>query len=100
MLTQILLNVRLMYFIENVAFDLSMIILLSSFFKYLFQENPSYQVIIYVSVSELLPPLPGDGVFAVDALLCGPGTIVKDPVVWQWQDDRGTWHTYGYNDCR
>eukprot|EP00092_Neocalanus_flemingeri_P014477 GFUD01015622.1.p1 GENE.GFUD01015622.1~~GFUD01015622.1.p1 ORF type:complete len:1754 (-),score=538.42 GFUD01015622.1:509-5770(-) len=51
-------------------------------------------------VGELLPPLPGDGVFAVDALLCSPGTIVKDPVVWQWQDDRGTWHTYGYNDCR
>ena len=18
----------------------------------------------------------------------------------QWEDDRGTWHTYGYNDCR
>ena len=51
-------------------------------------------------VGELLPPLPGDGVFAVDALLCSPGVIVKDPVVWQWQDDRGTWHTYGYNDCR
>lgn len=51
-------------------------------------------------VGELLPPLPGDGVFAVDALLVSPGTIVKDPVVWQWQDDRGTWHTYGYNDCR
>ena len=51
-------------------------------------------------VSELLPALPGDGVFAVDALLCSPGTIVKDPVVWQWQDDRATWHTYGYNDCR
>merc|ERR1719308_24543 len=51
-------------------------------------------------VGELLPPLPGDGVFAVDALLCSPGIIVKDPVVWQWQDDRGTWHTYGYNDCR
>ena len=28
-------------------------------------------------VSELLPALPGDGVFAVDALLCSPGTIVK-----------------------
>ena len=20
--------------------------------------------------------------------------------MWQWQDDRGIWHTYGYNDCR
>jgi E3 ubiquitin-protein ligase TRIP12 len=51
-------------------------------------------------VGELLPALPGDGVFAVDALLAPPGTVLKDPVVWQWQDDRGTWHTYGFNDCR
>jgi E3 ubiquitin-protein ligase TRIP12 len=47
-------------------------------------------------VGELLPPLPGDGVFAVDGLL-GP---VRDPMVWQWQDDRGAWHTYGYPECR
>jgi E3 ubiquitin-protein ligase TRIP12 len=51
-------------------------------------------------IGELLPPLPGDGVFAVDALLAPPGTVLLDPVVWQWQDDRGSWHTYGYNDCR
>jgi len=51
-------------------------------------------------IGELLPPLPGDGVFAVDALLAPPGTVLLDPVVWQWQDDRGAWHTYGYNDCR
>ena len=51
-------------------------------------------------VGELLPALPGDGVFAVDALLASPGVVVRDPLVWQWQDDRGAWHTYGYNDCR
>jgi len=51
-------------------------------------------------VGELLPPLPGDGVFAVDALLAAPGSVLIDPVVWQWQDDRGAWHTYGFNDCR
>ena len=51
-------------------------------------------------VGELLPALPGDGVFAVDALLVSPGVVVRDPLVWQWQDDRGAWHTYGYNDCR
>ena len=38
--------------------------------------------------------------FAVDALLASPGVLVRDPLVWQWQDDRGAWHTYGYNDCR
>ena len=36
----------------------------------------------------------------MDALLAPPGQVVRDPFVWQWQDDRGTWHTYGYNDCR
>ena len=51
-------------------------------------------------VSELLTGLPGDRVFAVDALLCSPGIIVKDHVVCQWLDDFGKWHTYGYNDCR
>ena len=34
-------------------------------------------------MSEQLPGVPSDGVFAVDAL----------------QDYRDTWHTYGYNDC-
>ena len=49
-------------------------------------------------VGELLPPLPGDGVFAVDGLLSM--TAVRDPMVWQWQDDRGAWHTYGHQECR
>ena len=41
-----------------------------------------------------------DGIFAVDALLARPGAYIRDPVLWQWQDDKGNWHTYGYNDCR
>ena len=41
-----------------------------------------------------------DGIFAVDALLAKPGAYIRDPVLWQWQDDKGNWHTYGYNDCR
>lgn len=47
-----------------------------------------------------MPPLPADGIFAVDALLAKPGAYIRDPVLWQWQDDKGNWHTYGYNDCR
>ena len=47
-------------------------------------------------VGELLPPLPGDGVFAVDSLLAAPRTLLCNPMVWQWQDDRGAWHTYPY----
>ncbi len=51
-------------------------------------------------IAELTPPLPADGIFAVDALLAKPGAYIRDPVLWQWQDDKGNWHTYGYNDCR
>jgi E3 ubiquitin-protein ligase TRIP12 len=51
-------------------------------------------------IAELMPPLPADGIFAVDALLAKPGAYIRDPVLWQWQDDKGNWHTYGYNDCR
>ena len=36
----------------------------------------------------------------MDALLARPGAYIRDPVLWQWQDDKGNWHTYGYNDCR
>ena len=42
-------------------------------------QSPQEMYDITSFVSELLPGLPGDGVFAVDALLCSPGTIVKDP---------------------
>ena len=40
-------------------------------------RSPQEMYEITCLVSELLPTLPGDGVFAVDALLCSPGTIVK-----------------------
>jgi E3 ubiquitin-protein ligase TRIP12 len=51
-------------------------------------------------IAELMTPLPADGIFAVDALLVKPGAYIRDPVLWQWQDDKGNWHTYGFNDCR
>lgn len=66
----------------------------------LVQRNPQELYEITSFVAELMPPLPSDGIFAVDALLVRPGAYVRDPVLWQWQDDKGNWHTYGYNDCR
>lgn len=66
----------------------------------LVQRNPQELYEITSLISELIPPLPADGIFAVDALLAKPGAYVRDPVIWQWQDDRGVWHTYGFNDCR
>ena len=64
------------------------------------QRSPQELFEITSLIAELMPPLPADGIFAVDALLVRPGAYVRDPVLWQWQDDKGNWHTYGYNDCR
>ncbi|XP_040569275.1 E3 ubiquitin-protein ligase TRIP12 [Lepeophtheirus salmonis] len=66
----------------------------------LLSRNPQELYEITSLIAELMPPLPADGIFAVDALLTRPGAYIRDPVLWQWQDDRGIWHTYGYNDCR
>lgn len=66
----------------------------------LVQRNPQELYEITSLLAELLPPLPADGIFAVDALLARPGAFVRDPVLWQWQDDAENWHTYGFNDCR
>ena len=44
--------------------------------------------------SELLPRLPTDGIFSVNALLRKGTQINQDGSYWQWQDDRGLWHLY------
>lgn len=44
--------------------------------------------------SELLPRLPTDGLFSVNALLHKGGAVSQDGAFWQWQDDRGLWHMY------
>ena len=63
-------------------------------------RNPQELFEITNLTSELLPPLPADGIFAVDALLAKPGAYIRDPVLWQWQEDKGDWRTYGYTECR
>jgi hypothetical protein len=46
----------------------------------LIPRSPQELFEITCLVGELLPGLPGDGVFAVDALLASPGTLVRDSV--------------------
>ncbi|QQP32338.1 E3 ubiquitin-protein ligase TRIP12, partial [Caligus rogercresseyi] len=53
--------------------------------------NPQELFEITSLISELMPPLPSDGI-CWDALLSRPGAYVRDPVLWQWQDDRGFAH--------
>ncbi|KAG9509563.1 E3 ubiquitin-protein ligase TRIP12 [Fragariocoptes setiger] len=49
-------------------------------------------------IAELMPLLPNDGIFAIDQLITREGPNQQESVVWQWKDDRGTWHRYNYID--
>lgn len=51
-------------------------------------------------IGELMPRLPTDGIFSVDALLERPGSGTQDQVQWQWRDDRAQWHSYSAIDSR
>jgi len=51
-------------------------------------------------IGELMPRLPSDGIFSVDALLDRPSGNTADKVQWQWRDDRGLWHPYSSIDSR
>ncbi|XP_033112984.1 E3 ubiquitin-protein ligase TRIP12-like isoform X2 [Anneissia japonica] len=45
-------------------------------------------------IGELMPRLPSDGIFTVDAMLKKGSVQVQEQVAWQWRDDRGMWHAY------
>lgn len=51
-------------------------------------------------IGELMPKLPSDGIFVVDALLERPNNAIPDTVQWQWRDEQGHWHPYGSWDSR
>lgn len=55
---------------------------------------------LVASYRELMPKLPSDGIFAVDAMLRKGNSVNTDAVVWQWRDDRGMWHPYTPIDSR
>ena len=50
--------------------------------------------------SELMPCLPREGIFAVDAMLKKGSAHTTEGAVWQWRDDRGLWHPYNRIDSR
>ncbi|CAK1548387.1 unnamed protein product [Leptosia nina] len=52
-------------------------------------------------IGELMPRLPTDGIFAVDALLDRPWSANNERgAQWQWRDDRGVWRSYSWAECR
>ncbi|XP_063829327.1 E3 ubiquitin-protein ligase TRIP12 [Ostrinia nubilalis] len=52
-------------------------------------------------IGELMPRLPTDGIFAVDAHLDRPWAAPADRSAhWQWRDDRGVWRSYSWAESR
>lgn len=66
----------------------------------LVSRSPSELYEITCLIGELMPRLPSDGIFSVDALLERPNAGVQDQVQWQWRDDRAMWHSYSAIDSR
>lgn len=65
----------------------------------LLSRSPQEFFEITCFISELLPKLPSDGIFEVDALLFKPQHKAEQGL-WQWRDDRGLWHTYSWIDSK
>jgi len=51
-------------------------------------------------IAELMPKLPSDGIFAVEALFNKQSFTQTDEIVWQWKDDTGVWQSYNQLDSR
>ncbi|OWK12731.1 hypothetical protein Celaphus_00014967, partial [Cervus elaphus hippelaphus] len=51
-------------------------------------------------LTELMPCLPKEGIFAVDTMLKKGNAQNTDGAIWQWRDDRGLWHPYNRIDSR
>lgn len=66
----------------------------------LVSRSPSELYEITCLIGELMPRLPTDGIFSVDALLERPTAGSQDAVQWQWKDDRSIWRSYNAIDSR
>lgn len=66
----------------------------------LVERNPQELYEITCLIGELMPRLPNDGIFSVDALFERPANGQQDLVQWQWRGDRGDWHLYSVMDSR
>lgn len=66
----------------------------------LVQRSPSELYEITCLIGELMPRLPNDGIFCVDALLERSSSNSQDAVQWQWRDEKGIWRSYSAIDSR
>ena len=51
-------------------------------------------------IAELMPKLPTDGIFSVEALFNKQSFTQLDEVIWQWKDDVSNWQSYNQLDSR
>lgn len=66
----------------------------------LVQRSPSELYEITCLIGELMPRLPTDGIFGVDALLERSVNATQDAIQWQWRDEKGLWRPYSSIDSR
>lgn len=66
----------------------------------LVQRSPSELYEITCLIGELMPRLPSDGIFSVDALLERSNSAAQDAIQWQWRDEKGIWRPYSAIDSR
>jgi E3 ubiquitin-protein ligase TRIP12 len=66
----------------------------------LVQRSPSELFEITCLIGELMPRLPNDGIFCVDALLERSNGSSQDAIQWQWRDEKGVWRSYSAIDSR
>ncbi|XP_052218873.1 E3 ubiquitin-protein ligase TRIP12-like isoform X2 [Dreissena polymorpha] len=66
----------------------------------LVSRTPQELYEIVCLIGELLPMLPSDGIFSVDALMRKGSLFSVDAVAWQWKDDRNMWHNYSPIDSK
>lgn len=66
----------------------------------LVSRSPAELYEITCLIGELMPRLPSNGIFVIDAFLDRPQTSIQDQIQWQWRDDRGTWHSYSSIDSK
>lgn len=66
----------------------------------LVSRSPAELYEITCLIGELMPRLPSNGIFVIDAFLDRPQTSMQDQIQWQWRDDRGTWHSYSSIDSK
>ncbi|XP_048481765.1 E3 ubiquitin-protein ligase TRIP12 isoform X3 [Plutella xylostella] len=67
----------------------------------LLPRSPQELYEITCLIGELMPRLPTDGMFSVDAHLERPWAAAAERAPhWQWQDDRGVWRSYSWAESR